>query len=337
MIKPLLYILLCLGNLSANAQLQLSSSHTDSKASLRGLYAVSKSICWTSGSEGTVLRTINAGQSWENVSPVGYEDLQFRDIHAFGKDSALILSAGLPAVICKTVDGGKTWGEVYRNETESVFFDAMDFWDNRKGMAFSDAPEDKLLVITTKDGGSTWSELPMQSRPTVFSKQGGFAASGTCISAFGQSSALVGLGGPEATILLTNNFGKTWIKTNAPLDFGEASKGIFSIDMLNEKIGICVGGDYRADSLTDKNMAMTKDGGKTWQAMVHPLTLGLYKSCVNIISERQIIATSRTGIIYTQNSGKDWYKLEGSFYSISSIDGVSWLSGPSGNAARIVW
>lgn len=337
MFKFLIQAILSLLCLSANAQLELSSTPTGTKSSLRGLCAASESICWVSGSEGTVLRTTDSGNSWENISPKGYEELQFRDIHAFGKDTALILSAGLPAVICKTVDGGKSWKEVYINENEGVFFDAMDFWDNHRGIAFSDAPEEHLLIITTKDGGETWNELPQKNAPQVFPHQGGFAASGTCINTFGQNSALIGLGGPEATILLTNDFGNSWTKTTAPLDFGEPSKGIFSIDMLNENFGYCVGGDYLSDSLTSQNMAVTKDGGKTWQALAHPKTTGLYKSCVNVTNENDIIATSLTGIIYSRNSGKDWQKLDGSYYSVSTVNGISWFSGPKGSVARIAW
>ncbi len=320
-----------------SAQVILNPMLTGTKSSLRGLCAVSESTCWISGSEGTVLRTIDSGKTWENLSPKGYEDLQFRDIQAFGQDTAIILSAGLPAVICKTVDGGKSWKEVYRNETKGVFFDAMDFWDKQRGMAFSDAPEDHLFIITTTDAGETWKEIPKKQSPKVFRHQGGFAASGTCINTFGESSALIGLGGPEATILLTNDFGKSWTKTIAPLDFGEPSKGIFSIDMLNENFGYCVGGDYRSDSLTSQNIATTMDGGKTWQAFSNPLTLGLYKSCVNVISQKDIITTSRTGIIYSRDSGKTWYKLDGSFYSVSTIGTISWFSGPEGSVARIEW
>ncbi|WP_417602521.1 WD40/YVTN/BNR-like repeat-containing protein [Owenweeksia hongkongensis] len=319
------------------AQIVFAPVQTSTESSLRGLYAISESICWVSGSEGTVLRTTDEGKTWENLSPEGYEGLQFRDIHAFGKDTAIILSAGLPAVICKTVNGGKSWKEVYRNEAEGVFFDAMDFWDKQRGMAFSDAPEEHLLIITTIDAGETWKEIPKKYSPKVFPHQGGFAASGTCINTFGESSALIGLGGPEATILFTNDFGKTWIKTRAPIDFGEPSKGIFSIYMLNENYGFCVGGDYQADSLTNQNMATTKDGGKTWQALEHPEILSLYKSCVNVINENDIIATSRTGIIYSHDNGKTWHKLNGSFYSVSTVNGVSWLSGPSGYVARITW
>ena len=305
--------------------------------SLRGLSAVTSNLAWVSGSEGSVFKTTDSGKNWKDVSPKGYSDLQFRDIQAFDENNALVLSAGLPAVICKTTDGGQNWKEVYRNENQRVFFDAMDFWDPQRGMAFSDAPEEHLLILITKDGGDSWSELPQENSPKVFAHQGGFAASGTCIKTFGESSALIGLGGPEATVLLTSDFGKTWTKTIAPLDFGEPSKGIFSIDMLDEKNGICVGGDYRADSLTVHNMATTQNGGKTWERFTDPKFSSKYLSAVSFYNSDIIIATSRTGIWYSQDSGKSWKTLDGNYYCVDCLEeeGVCWLSGPGGAVGSI--
>ena len=42
---------------------------TGSSARLRGLSVVSASVVWASGSQGTVLRTVNGGATWQNVSP----------------------------------------------------------------------------------------------------------------------------------------------------------------------------------------------------------------------------------------------------------------------------
>ena len=47
------------------------------------------------------------GKTWENVSIPGTDTLQFRDIEAFDENTAIVLSAGLPATIYKTTNGGK--------------------------------------------------------------------------------------------------------------------------------------------------------------------------------------------------------------------------------------
>ena len=67
---------------------------TGSTARLRGLSVVSSSVVWASGSQGTVLRTVNGGATWQNVGPPGTETLQFRDIEAFDASNAVILSIG---------------------------------------------------------------------------------------------------------------------------------------------------------------------------------------------------------------------------------------------------
>jgi len=71
---------------------------TGSTASLRGLSAVSAQTAWASGSGGTVLRTVDGGQTWQSVGPSGTADLQFRDIEAFDADHAVILSIATTAM-----------------------------------------------------------------------------------------------------------------------------------------------------------------------------------------------------------------------------------------------
>lgn len=322
---------------SLNAQSpQWEYFETNSSASLRGLYAVSENVCWASGSEGTVLLTVDGGKTWENRSVSGMEKLQFRDIHAFGADTALVLSAGIPAVICKTIDGGKNWATVYRNEDQGVFFDAMDFWDTKRGMAFSDAPSDRLLVIETTDGGQSWQALPESSLPEVTPQQGGFAASGTCLKVLGKGKVIIGLGGVDATVLLSHDYGKTWYKTKAPLDHGEPSQGIFSFAFRNEMEGFCIGGDYRADSLTSFNLAQTNDGGRSWFLSGQGAIIGKYRSCIAYLNEHTLLAVSRNGCSYSNSSGESWENLEGAFYTINvGKDGSAWASGPEGAVARL--
>lgn len=54
--------LVVLASTNALAQWELQKSGTT--ANFRGIHAVSRSIAWASGSEGTVLRTVDGGQHW---------------------------------------------------------------------------------------------------------------------------------------------------------------------------------------------------------------------------------------------------------------------------------
>lgn len=307
------------------------------KAGLRGLSAVSENVAWASGSEGTVVRTVDGGATWENVSIPGTDTLQFRDIEAFDANTALVLSAGLPAVIYKTTDGGKTWDQKYFSMVEGTFYDAMGFWDNKNGIAFGDAIDSRLLILKTKDGGETWQELPFDQRPLAKEGQGGFAASGTCLITNETSDVYIGLGGQEASLFYSRDRGETWEKTLTPIQAGEATAGIFSIAFKNEKEGLIVGGDYRGDSLTKINSAYTTDGGKSWFPVMASLLPKGYRSGVTILDDGLVLAVGRQSCDYFREGMESYQPMEGQYYAVSATkDGkTAYASGPGGNIAKL--
>jgi photosystem II stability/assembly factor-like uncharacterized protein len=331
--------LLFLGLVGSLHAQTLKSFNTDTDASFRGISAVSEKVCWVSGSTGTVLRTINGGKQFTNVSPPeAYNQIQFRDIQAFGQDTALILSAGLPAVILKTVDGGKSWKETYRNEQAGVFFDGMDFWDNSRGMAFSDAPAYKLLIIQTKDQGESWQTIDSTKLLTLAFKQGGFAASGTSICTYDHNKVVIGLGGAASTLLYSQDAGLNWTKQDLPISAQAPAAGIFSIDFFNARLGFAVGGNYQADSLTAQSVARTIDGGLSWHAVKDTAINGKYRSCIQYVSAQKLITISRTGCSLSIDGGVSWKPFKAKYYSISvAKDKSIWLSGSEGRVARLKW
>jgi hypothetical protein len=72
------------------------------KASLRGLAPISDQVCWASGSGGTWLKTEDGGASWQTGTVAGLDTVDFRSIHAFDSKTAVVASAGQPAVIYRT-------------------------------------------------------------------------------------------------------------------------------------------------------------------------------------------------------------------------------------------
>ena len=101
-------------------------------ASLRGLSPISDQICWASGSGGTWLRTEDGGVSWHTGTVAGLDTVDFRSIQAFDSQTAVVASAGQPAVIYRTEDGGNSWQKVHQEGLEA-FFDAIQFEDNQQG------------------------------------------------------------------------------------------------------------------------------------------------------------------------------------------------------------
>lgn len=177
-------------------------SPTGVTARFRGLSAVSRSVAWASGSLGTVLRTTDGGRSWQNVSPPGVADLQFRDIEAFDARNAVILSIGDGELsrVYRTTDGGATWTETFRSTEPTAFYDCMAFFDRRNGLAMSDPVGGKFRILSTSDGGASWTILPNDGMPPALTGEAAFAASGQCLSADGSRDAWITSGGPQARV-----------------------------------------------------------------------------------------------------------------------------------------
>ena len=103
--------------------LSLEKLDSGSDASFRGLDVVNRNVVWVSGTGGTVLRTVNGGKSWKNVSVPHQDKTDFRDVEGFDKNSAIVMGIATPAQFFKTTDGGQTWNPVYFDDREGIFFD----------------------------------------------------------------------------------------------------------------------------------------------------------------------------------------------------------------------
>ena len=48
---------------------------------------------------------------------------------------------------------------VYQENHEKVFYDSMQFWNNKEGIAMGDPINECLSIIITRDGGNTWNKI----------------------------------------------------------------------------------------------------------------------------------------------------------------------------------
>ena len=122
---------LTLPGIAQAQQLLWQESSTGCEASLRGLSVVDDQTLWASGAKATVVRSVDAGASWQSCGPQGFDQLEFRSIVALDDQTATLASAGTPAVILQTCDGGRTWNETFRHPSPAAFFDGMRFWRSR--------------------------------------------------------------------------------------------------------------------------------------------------------------------------------------------------------------
>jgi photosystem II stability/assembly factor-like uncharacterized protein len=309
---------------------------TGSDARLRGLSAVSATVAWASGSGGTVLRTLDGGQSWEQVGPPGTQSLQFRDIEAFSADEAAILSIGTggDSRVYVTSDGGTHWELTFVNDDPDAFFDCMTFLDRQHGLALSDPVDGAFRIIATDDGGLSWHVVDAHMPPAL-PGEFAFAASGQCLVSFGPHNAWFGTGGAlEARVFRSNDGGQSWSVSSTPIRSGPTA-GIFALAFRDLRHGFAVGGDFAVPDHAPDALALTSDGGASWHLVDH--APNEYRSGGTWASNRTAIVVGPTGSDVSFDAGRSWTRFDdGSFDTVDCVPGACWASGEQGRVAFLV-
>ena len=314
---------------------------TDNKASLRGLSVVSDQVAWASGTGGTVLKT-DDGINWKNVSIKSEPELDFRDIEAFSKDRAIVVSAGSPGRIYLTNDAGKTWKKVYEDMRAEIFFDAMVFLDEGLGVVFGDPIDGHAQLVGTIDAGETWEAVEKDLLPKMNEGEAGFAASGTCMILFKEKIFIATGGlteGKEYSRVLSLDpiDGEEWDSVDTPIK-RNASSGIFSIAGLGDTI-VAVGGDYQKPEQATNHIAISNDVGKTWSLVTESTPNGYRSGVAAAKSGDKItwITVGPNGTDLSNDPIKKWQVVDdGAFHAVAfSPSGKSaWATGPDGRIGK---
>ncbi|WP_167437831.1 WD40/YVTN/BNR-like repeat-containing protein [Pedobacter miscanthi] len=313
--KKLLWCLLMAPFFCAAQSYNIKPLTEGTKTSIRGLSVVSDQVIWVSGSNSSVGKSTDGGITWKWIQPKGYEKVDFRDIEAFDDQNAIIVNAGSPAYILKTSDGGESWTEHYKNTDTAIFLDGAGFWDKNKGIIFGDPINNKLQLLKTTNAGKSWQNITANLKSDLTKGEASFAASGTTIKTLPGGKTWIATGGTVSNIYFSPDYGESWQVFKCPILQGENSTGPFSIDFLNDKIGVAVGGNYLKDKENANNVLLTSDGGKTWQKPVSPV-LG-YRSGVTYINSKTLIATGTSGTDISADGGSNWKHISNkSFNSV---------------------
>ncbi len=307
--KKVVFILLYLAFVSNlfGQEYKWQNISIDIKSSFRALSVVDNKIAWVAGSNGWIGRSHDGGKSWSFKQIKNSEELDFRSVYAFDSLTAIVANAGSPAHIFRTTDGGKNWKSVYQNDIKEAFIDGLDFWNDKKGMAYGDPIKGKMLLISTQDGGLTWKELPDNQRPSLKDGEASFAASGTGIRCLSGKKIIVTTGGKVSRLWASYDEGETWNAIDLPVMQGIESAGAFSTLFWKSKTGVVVGGDYKNDAQTGKHVYVTEDKGKTWTLPIKP-TRGL-RECVEFLGDQNLIAIGPLGADVSNDGGMVWTPL----------------------------
>lgn len=298
-------------NASAQYKIEVLDSNTFhldegvilSKTSFRGLSVVDDKTIWISGSRGTIAKSVDGGKTFLFQQLKGYEKSDFRDIEAFDDKRAIMMSSGTPAYILKTIDGGQTWKEVYKNTDTAYFLDAMDFWNDKKGMLVGDPINGHFLLLQTNDGGETWQQLDASKTPKAKLGEAVFAASGTsfrCDKEFPLCSFVTG-GKVSRFIQIVMEEEFVGSAQKLPIMQGRSTQGAFSFAYLGS-IFVAVGGDFLQDTLSYQSSCKGY-----FEPTILPLLGDIdfkikqyfpngYRSCVEIVDDKIMVSCGNRGI-----------------------------------------
>lgn len=308
------------------AQMGFSSVQIDTlfqdKISIRAI-VVDKGKIWYAGDNNRFgFYDLKLNKKFENTIVKDTLKIEFRSI-ARTSQYIYALSIANPGLLYQITKDGKKTKLVYQEKNEKVFYDSMQFWNDKEGVAIGDPISDCLSVLRTNDGGNSWYKLPDSKLPKVFEGEAHFAASNTNIVIKGGDIWIVS-GGKRSRVFYSPDKGNSWQFYDTPIIQGKKMTGIFTADFYDAKNGFIAGGNYETLNQNFENKAVTNDGGKTWRLIANNEAFG-YASCVQYVPNSRgkgIVVVGASGIYYSLDGGLNWmqFSKDPSLYTLRFIN-----------------
>jgi hypothetical protein len=344
-----LFLFLAMG--SAGAQWEIEESHTtanllsvesvDVGVSLandaNGLdfRALNGAVAWSSGSNGTVLRTIDGGKLWQVcTTPPGAEYLNFRSIHGFGADFAIVMSSGLgdQSRVYRTTDGCLHWTLVFSNPDKEGHWDAMQFsmeiGTYKTGYILGRLADGRLAIFNTRDGGSSWQRY--ESIPKISGEDSSSTSYGSMVlwGSFprwiSNSGSVPQIYRAEFYAISDDVFDFRW---KPGMDNLVSGKGAYKIGAIAPAVtwnqsgrnrggrshqagyGVAVGGNGSDQAGIIGAAWFTVNDGKTWQPARTP-PHGFRSAVAYNGTKKTWITVGPNGTDISSNDGMDWHSLK---------------------------
>lgn len=147
----------------------------------------------------------------------------------------------------------------------------------------------------TEDGGASWIERPIRTQEAIndiyfVGKDTGFALAG-------------------GSIFASTDGGHNWSEAHkfAPSEFDGATPELYSLRFNGKKRGWVVGSASRNDVIINSILAVTRDGGVTWQVLQAPTREELIH--IDFVDDKRGWIVGAAGaILHTDNAGETWAK-----------------------------
>jgi photosystem II stability/assembly factor-like uncharacterized protein len=330
-----------LATATASSSPRLTVQHSGTTNRLQAISPVNANVVWASGVGGSYAVTTNGGRTWRAGVVPGAEALQFRDVQAVSATEAYLLAAGVgtDSRVYKTKDAGHTWKLQFKNRDPNGFYDCFAFWTPNRGITMADAVNGRFPVIRTTDG-SHWTNISSHL-PAAQAGEAAFAASGTCVATQGTNRAWIGTGGAaKARIIRTADGGDTWKAYQVPIIQGTPSSGVITVAFRDASHGILAGGELAEPTKFSDNVAVSGDGGRTWQlARRTPFPGAAYGlSYVGGTRANNVVITGPGGAAWSRTEGQSWHLLPGvkDYWAVAFAGpNAGWLVGTEGRILKV--
>jgi photosystem II stability/assembly factor-like uncharacterized protein len=166
---------------------------------------------------------------------------------------------------------------------------AVDFVDSKRGWVAGDSG----FLSYTEDGGITWLE-----------RLAGIEHSINDIYFVSKDTGFILAGG---SIFETSDGGHSWREAHRflPAEFDGATPELYSLRFNGKKRGWVVGSTSRDDVITNSILAITRDGGATWQVLQAPTRQELIH--IDFVDEKRGWIVGAAGaILHTDDAGESW-------------------------------
>ncbi len=247
--------------------------------SLNTVSAVNQNVGWIGGNGGVVLRTINGGTNWTNVtgSPIGTADVYA--ICGIDANTCLVTTTPNATFVYRTSNGGVNWTQVFTQATG--FIDDIKMQNANTGFMYGDPVGARWSLWKTTNGGVNWDSAGL------YLPQAGTEAG------WNNAMWLVGnnlwFGTNNTRVYYSTNFGTNWL-------FGATTGTVngYSVAFTNAG-GIGFTGQTVAVKSTN--------GGANWATFTLPGS-GTCYSFNNVLD--RFWYCRGTGVYWSSNSGANF-------------------------------